>query len=107
MRLFVYGTLVGSRTQRAVTGRVFAAHPARLCGHRREQPPGSYAYVLPDPSASVLGVLLDGVDAASLARLDAYEDEGRLYVRRRALAEVDGRTVGCEVYVGRAIARGR
>jgi gamma-glutamylcyclotransferase (GGCT)/AIG2-like uncharacterized protein YtfP len=90
-----------------VTGRAFAASPARLRGHRREHPPGSYAFVVPDETASVEGILLDGIDDDALARLDAYEDEGRLYVRRRALAEVDGVTMPCDVYVGAAIARRR
>jgi len=78
---------------------------ARLPGHRREQPPGSYAFVVADPAAHVDGVLLDDVDPISLARLDDYEDHGRLYVRRAAQAEVDGRLVECDVYVGAAIAR--
>jgi hypothetical protein len=54
-------------------------------------------------------VLLDEVDDTALARLDAYEDEGGLYVRQETVALVDGGRVACEVYVGTGIttARGR
>jgi hypothetical protein len=62
---------------------------------------------VPDAAASVDGLLLDGIDDAALARLDAYEDEGTLYVRRSAVADVGGRTIPCQVYVGAAIARRR
>jgi len=88
-----------------VTGREFPATPARLPGYRREHPPGSYAFVVPDAGAQVDGVLLEGIDPISLARLDDYEDAGRLYVRRAVQVEVDGRSVACDVYVGAAIAR--
>lgn len=60
---------------------------------------------MPDVDAHVDGFMLDDVDPVALARLDSYEDEGALYVRRRATAEVDGRTVECDVYVGAGIVR--
>ena len=50
-----------------------------------------------------------GYHYGALARLDAYEDEGGLYVRREAIAVADGKRVPCQVYVGNGIreARGR
>jgi gamma-glutamylcyclotransferase (GGCT)/AIG2-like uncharacterized protein YtfP len=96
--LFVYGTLRDPACVRAVTGRVFATRPARLHGWRREEPPGGYPVVRSCPGASVAGLLLLDVDDASLARLDAYEDEGRLYVRRAVHVAAGDERVACEVY---------
>jgi gamma-glutamylcyclotransferase (GGCT)/AIG2-like uncharacterized protein YtfP len=97
--LFVYGTLTDPAVCEAVTGHRFPTRPARLRGYARLAPAGSYPYVVPRRGASVEGLLLDGVDAASLRALDAYEVEGRLYRRTAATAEADGTRVACEVYV--------
>jgi gamma-glutamylcyclotransferase (GGCT)/AIG2-like uncharacterized protein YtfP len=107
--LFVYGTLIDDARLRAVVGRALPRRPATLDGFERVEQQGSYPYVVPRDGASVTGVLLDEVDDAALARLDAYEDEGGLYVRREAVAVADGRRVPCHVYVGTGIreARGR
>ncbi len=102
MRLFVYGTLVDPSVQHRVTGRTFPARPARL--HGWAQRAAAYPYVVPSPDDTVDGLLLDDVDAASMARLDAYEDAGRLYERREVTVLVDAAPVTCEVYVGLAIA---
>ena len=105
IRLFVYGTLLGEPQLVAVTGRTFARRPATLAGFVRIAPAGGYPYVVPRPGASVDGMLLEGLDADALAALDAYEDEGRLYVRQRVTVSADGRAIPCEVYVGRDVAR--
>ncbi|HXJ34749.1 MAG TPA: gamma-glutamylcyclotransferase [Candidatus Eisenbacteria bacterium] len=47
------------------------------------------------------GTLLEEIDAPALAAFDAYEDEGRLYVRRDAVVTVDGAPVRCQVYQAR------
>jgi gamma-glutamylcyclotransferase (GGCT)/AIG2-like uncharacterized protein YtfP len=104
-RLFVYGTLRDPDCQRAVTGRAFPGRPATLCGFRRVEPPGGYPYLVADDGAVLEGVLLDDVDTEALARLDRYEDEGRLYVRRTVTVTVDGADLTCDVYVGAAIVR--
>jgi gamma-glutamylcyclotransferase (GGCT)/AIG2-like uncharacterized protein YtfP len=104
-RLFVYGTLRDPECQRAVTGRLFPARPATLRGFRRVDPPGGYPYLVADDGAVVEGVVLGDIDAEALARLDHYEDEGRLYVRRAVTVVVDGAALACDVYVGAAIAR--
>jgi len=107
--LFVYGTLMDGARVQAVVGRRLASRPAVLDGYERVEPAGSYPYVVPRDGATVAGVLLDGVDDTALARLDAYEDEGGLYVRREVVAVADGKRVPCQVYVGNGIreARGR
>ena len=98
--LFVYGTLLNDELVRELTGRVFLKRPATLDGFERVEPPGDYPYITRKPGASVGGCLLDGVDAASLARLDAYEGDG--YVRTTLEVTLDdGQRVACEGYVGR------
>ena len=98
----------GARVQ-AVVGRRLPSRPAQLDGYERVEPAGSYPYVVPRDGATVAGVLLDDVDDTALARFDAYEDEGGLYVRREVVAVTDGKRVPCQVYVGSGIreARGR
>jgi gamma-glutamylcyclotransferase (GGCT)/AIG2-like uncharacterized protein YtfP len=96
--LFVYGTLRDPACVRALTGRTFATRAARLDGWRRDQPPGGYPVIRPCPGASVAGLVLLDVDDASLARLDAYEDEGRLYARLRVEATAGDERLACAVY---------
>lgn len=102
--LFVYGTLTDERRLRAVTGRSFPRRPARLDGYERIEPAGGYPYVVARPGSAVDGWLVEQIDAASLGRLDAYEDEGRLYSRRPVEVIADGARVSCEVYVGNVAA---
>jgi len=104
VRLFVYGTLVDERQLATVTGRAFPRRPATLPGFARLD--GRYPYVVPRAGGLVHGFVLDGIDATALAALDAYEEEGRLYDRRRAEVVVDGERVACEVYLGRDVASG-
>src|SRR5262250_2795992 len=94
---------------RSVVGRDLPRRPAVLEGFERTEPPRGYPWVVAQEGATVAGILLDDVDDAALARLDAYEDEGGLYLRRDAAAVADGRRVPCQVYVGNNIreARGR
>jgi gamma-glutamylcyclotransferase (GGCT)/AIG2-like uncharacterized protein YtfP len=99
--LFVYGTLLDDAQVRAVTGRTFARRAAVLGGHRRVWPRGGYPTIVVDPEASVAGDLLDGVDDAALAAFDAYEDEGRLYVRAETTVTCAGAPVRCFVYRAR------
>jgi gamma-glutamylcyclotransferase (GGCT)/AIG2-like uncharacterized protein YtfP len=100
MRLFVYGTLRDGARVQALTGRTFPTRPAVLHGFARIAPPDGYPYVVRRPEASVDGLLLEGVDAASIEALDAYEDEGRLYQRRTLEVVTADGPVACEVYVG-------
>lgn len=96
--LFVYGTLLDDAPVRAVTGRIFPRRRARLDGHRREWPRDDYPRVVPDPAAVVEGDLLDDLDAAALAALDAYEDAPTLYERVETVVTCDGASVSCWVY---------
>ena len=96
--LFVYGTLLDDAQVRAVTGRTFRRRPAVLAGHRRVWPSGSYPHLVVDPTSSVTGAVLDGIDASALTAFDAYEDVGNLYVRDEVVVTCDGEPVRCFVY---------
>ncbi len=80
--LFAYGSLQVEEVMEAVTGRRFAARPARLPGHRRRQLHGcSYPGVRADIAESTDGVLFEGLDADVIGILDLFE--GEPYERRR------------------------
>jgi gamma-glutamylcyclotransferase (GGCT)/AIG2-like uncharacterized protein YtfP len=100
VNLFVYGTLRDAGRVRRLTGRDFVGEPAVLRGYRRCEPPGSHAYITPDPSGEVCGQILRDVDAAAVQAFDAYEDEGRLYRRVAVRVTVAGRDEPAEAYVG-------
>jgi len=98
--LFVYGTLTDEERLEQLTGRRFPRRRATLEGFARVVAAHGYPTIVPQAGGRVEGVLVEGVDAASLAALDAYEDAGRLYARRPAEVLVDGKRVPCDVYVG-------
>jgi len=98
--LFVYGSLISESRLHSLTGRRFPTRRARLEGFERVLPGRGYPYVVPRPGGRVEGLLLEEIDPASLRALDAYEDEGHLYLRRPVEVTVEGRRVPCETYVG-------
>ena len=98
--LFVYGTLMSEELMRSLTGRGFPHRPATLIGYQRGISDAGYPFIVPSPGARVEGLLVERIDSESLRRLDLYEDEGRLYLRRTVDVLVDGACVRCEAYVG-------
>jgi gamma-glutamylcyclotransferase (GGCT)/AIG2-like uncharacterized protein YtfP len=97
--LFVYGTLLSDDLVRKLTGRVFPKRPATLEDFERVEPPADYPYITPKTGAHVDGALLDGLDAAALDKLDAYEGDG--YARTPVEVVAGGVRVGCQSYVGK------
>jgi gamma-glutamylcyclotransferase (GGCT)/AIG2-like uncharacterized protein YtfP len=106
--VFVYGTLLLPRIQRRVTGREFEAMPARVHGFaRRRVRDETYPTLVPAaPSSNVDGALLGGVDAAALARLDAYEGDAYERISVRAL-RADGAVVTAWLWLLRPSERHR
>ena len=98
--LFVYGTLTDEERLEQLTGRRFPRRRATLEGFARVVAAHGYPTIVPQAGARVEGVLVEDVDAASLAALDVYEDAGRLYARRPAEVLVDGER-GVQVNVRR------
>jgi len=89
MQLFVYGTLLDPDLRALVAGRPLAARPAVLRGWRRRRLRGrTYPVILPDARSAVTGAVIDGVDAAALARLVVYEGPG--YRLRPVRPRLDG-----------------
>src|SRR3989442_4863091 len=97
--LFVYGTLMDEERLEQLTGGRFPRRRATLEGFARVVAAHGYPTIVPQAGSRVEGVLVEGVDAASLATLDAYEDAGRLYARCPAEVLVDGERVPCDAYV--------
>jgi len=105
--VFVYGTLLVPELQRRVTGRMFAAVPARVVGFaRRRVRDETYPSLVSAAGAWVDGALLRGVDDGALARLDAYEGDAyeRIAVRVRVS---DGTSVDAWLWLLRAAERQR
>jgi gamma-glutamylcyclotransferase (GGCT)/AIG2-like uncharacterized protein YtfP len=102
--LFVYGTLKDEDTVFALTGCRFPRQEAQLLDFECIVPLTGYPYITPRPGARTLGLLLRGLNPAALTVLDQYEDEGRLYFRRKVTARVGNRCVPCETYVGNVAA---
>lgn len=76
VHLFAYGTLAFPRLMEAVTGRTFSSQPALLKGYARYALRGStFPGLVEEGHSATDGTLWRDVDAASLARVDAYEGD--------------------------------
>jgi cation transport regulator ChaC len=104
---FAYGSNMDSVAMRRRCPSAVAIGVGRLNGWRFIIMHGGYASVVPDPSASVYGVLWR-VTPRDLAALRAYEalDSG-LYLRRTLPVRLAGRNVSALVYVGHTRVPGR
>jgi gamma-glutamylcyclotransferase (GGCT)/AIG2-like uncharacterized protein YtfP len=72
--VFTYGSLMFPEVWNRVVRGNYRSCPARLDGYRRHAlVDASYPAIVADAGASVDGVLYFDVDAADLARLDAFE----------------------------------
>ena len=98
MRIFVYGSLRGGLRHADELGALPRA-PASVRGALWLLAEG-YPALCPDADgARVRGEIVDGVDPARLAALDAFEGVERgLYRRETVLAEQDGERVPCEAW---------
>lgn len=75
MALFAYGELCKPPVLLAVLGRVPAAEPALLDGFRRViNIDTGYFRAVPCDGEVVVGLLLDGIEAAELEALDDFEN---------------------------------
>ena len=105
-KLFAYGTLQLPEVMLAVTGRNFAAHPARLDHYARHRLRGkSYPGLRPAPGASVDGLLYLDIDADAWQRLDDFEDD---FYRREPVrvTAADGAEWAAQTYVVREECQG-
>ena len=96
--VFAYGTLQIDAVMHAVTGRRFDGAEALLPGFRRRRlMQRTYPGIVPFTGEETRGVVVRGVDAETLARLDAFEDE--LYDRRVLEVRTGGGGVLAWTYV--------
>lgn len=99
VRIFCYGTLLFPEVMRAVTGGEFASIPATASGWARYRVRGEvFPALVPEAGARTPGAVFSGLDARSLAALDAFE--GPLYARRILDLEcADGARVEAHAWV--------
>lgn len=100
MHVFTYGTLMFPEVWRTVVGREFATVEAMLTGFAiyRVRDAVFPGIIAADGAAAVRGVVYLDVDAASLARLDRFEDD--FYERQAVwIACADGRRRQADAYV--------
>ncbi len=97
--LFTYGTLMLPEVLEAVTGRTFPWQAATLEGHARYRVRSAvFPALIPMPGERVEGRLFEGVDRATLERLDRYE--GNYYERRQLHVQLGSRaTCPAHVYI--------
>ena len=83
-----------------LTGKSFPTSTAYLKDYKKLTSHLGYPYILPHKGSKVEGLLIRDIDPQSMKRLGKYEDEGRLYLRKKVTAVSSGRRFNCEVYVG-------
>ena len=97
--LFAYGTLMFPEIWRRIANREFDPVPATLTGFAVFRIRGDlYPVMVPDEAQIVVGLVYRDLDAAMIARLDAYESV--MYDRVAVEAEsTSGERLPCEAYV--------
>ncbi len=100
--LFVYGTLLNDRHVQMLVNRKVESVPAVLHNYMKVVPPGAFYFIVKQRGAKTQGRILKRLSKEELARIDAFEDEGRLYYRRVVVARslVDGSRQRCMTYLG-------
>jgi gamma-glutamylcyclotransferase (GGCT)/AIG2-like uncharacterized protein YtfP len=83
-----------------LTVKSFPTSTAYLKDYKKLTSHLGYPYILPHKGFKVEGFLIRDIDPQTMKRLDKYEDEGRLYFRKRLTAVSSGKEVLCDAYVG-------
>jgi nudix-type nucleoside diphosphatase (YffH/AdpP family) len=99
---FFWGTLCHPALLAAVLGRAVAVQPARLTGHAAHWAAGTdYPLLVPRAGAAAEGVLVAGLDATDVARLDFYEGAFAFGTQAMAVETAAGPRIA-QVYVAPA-----
>jgi len=98
--LFSYGTLLETKIQQRVFGRLLSGRPGRLAGWHvaPRAVHGRYPGIVRATGEGTMGQVLE-LAPGELARADAYEDTPHLYRRLRVGVKRGRRTVRCWIYV--------
>ena len=99
-KLFVYGTLMDAHNRQLVTGQRLTAETAVLYDYRRISPKGGYPFALPWRGSKIEGQVVHGITPAAWKKIDDYEDEGTLYLRKIVSVQIGGQFVEAYVYIG-------
>jgi gamma-glutamylcyclotransferase (GGCT)/AIG2-like uncharacterized protein YtfP len=100
VHLFVYGTLKDECVFRVITGERPRATAAVLEGYGKVSSLKSFPHIVPRAGSKVEGMLVTGVSPEALSQLDQYENEGKLYVREKAIVRTAAGSEEVYVYVG-------
>jgi gamma-glutamylcyclotransferase (GGCT)/AIG2-like uncharacterized protein YtfP len=100
-RLFVYGTLNNPHYLKLIAGQQLLTQKGTLHNHRRIHPKSGYPFALPWKGCKIEGKIVYGLTPAILARIDQYESEGTLYIRRVVQVRVEEEWVDAFVYIGK------
>lgn len=99
---FFYGTLCHAPLLAAVLGRPVPIRPARLADHAVHWVADhAFPMIVPQAEAVAAGVIVAGLEATDIARLDFYEG-GFDYATHEVTAEADGARVAARVYIATA-----
>jgi gamma-glutamylcyclotransferase (GGCT)/AIG2-like uncharacterized protein YtfP len=99
MDLFTYGTLMQSGVWLTAAGRPFPCEHATLHGYEARCLRGvHFPGLIEAPGAVTPGLLYRGVDAATMQRLDAYEDDFYQRIEVTVLTAA-GEAVCAQVYL--------
>lgn len=99
--LFVYGTMMSSRHVKLLLNRDVESEPATLLNYMKIVPPGAFFFIVRQNGAIVRGRLLKDLSPEEIARLDAFENEGKLYFRIPVvIRNSDGFRRRCHTYIG-------
>ena len=94
--LFVCGSLLDPDHRAEIIGRPVKALSATLHGYDRVK--RRYWFIRKTPGAATAGAILNGLDPADLATLDAHEEVPELYTRERVTVTIQG-GAQCECWV--------
>ncbi len=83
-----------------ITAKSFPTSPATLKDFKKLTSHLGYPYIVPEKGSVVKGLLIRNIDPQSMQKLDGYENEGRLYYRKRVRVVSADKEIGCETYVG-------
>ncbi len=100
-KLFVYGTLNNDYHLQLLTGKLLPYEEGVLLNHRRIQPKNSFAFAVYWKGYSIRGRLLYSVTPDIIQKLDEYENEGELYIRKIGDIRVGDVIHKSWVYIGK------
>ncbi len=95
--VFLFGTLRDAALRACVLGRTVEGIPAHLSGHRVARASGAAFPVLTVADGSAEGILVSGLNADEIARLDYFEAPYG-YIRQPVEVVADGTPIAAEVY---------